>query len=340
MNANINTNTAAADLFADEALLASMLDDFIEPEVEVAEDKQELDIDLTNESAAPSSDAEILDDLFGDEPLANADDLAADLAAVTASIEKAESVKAIYEEQGEDDAFEHLFGGQPEADKPTDPAAAPAKKPKKAAAKKEDPTTVEEPQTASEEQPAQEPQSQVKEAAPKEPKAPRLTYVTNKKSEVLAQKLGSKASEYLLLEVADAALDEDGLKAKMDEVLEWQKEASAYERDISKADLYIKRKLLGAGCMAVALYTYRYQPERAREFWSGVAANDGLRKNDARARLIADMMERRLNSGLSRQTVFQPMLAWNAWNEGRELKIIKIAENTRLNLWGTPLEVK
>lgn len=227
MNANINTNTAAADLSADEALLASMLDDFIEPEVEVAEDKQELDIDLTNESAAPSSDAEILDDLFGDEPLANADDLAADLAAVTASIEKAESVKAIYEEQGEDDAFEHLFGGQPEADKPTDPAAAPAKKPKKAAAKKpknaaakkEDPTTVEEPQTASEEQPAQEPQSQVKEAAPKEPKAPRLTYVTNKKSEVLAQKLGSKASEYLLLEVADAALDEDGLKAKMDEVL-------------------------------------------------------------------------------------------------------------------------
>lgn len=130
------------------------------------------------------------------------------------------------------------------------------------------------------------------------------------------------------------------VEAKMDEVLEWQKEASAYERDISKADLYIKRKLLGAGCMAVALYTYRYQPERAREFWSGVAANDGLRKNDARARLIADMMERRLNSGLSRQTVFQPMLAWNAWNEGRELKIIKIAENTRLNLWGTPLEVK
>lgn len=130
------------------------------------------------------------------------------------------------------------------------------------------------------------------------------------------------------------------VEAKMDEVLEWQKEASAYERDISNADLYIKRKLLGAGCMAVALYTYRYQPERAREFWSGVAANDGLRKNDARARLIADMMERRLNSGLSRQTVFQPMLAWNAWNEGRELKIIKIAENTRLNLWGTPLEVK
>ena len=219
MNANINTNTAAADLSADEALLASMLDDFIEPEVEVAEDKQELDIDLTNESAAPSSDAEILDDLFGDEPLANADDLAADLAAVTASIEKAESVKAIYEEQGKDDAVDHLFGGQPEADKPTDPAAASAKKAKKAAAKKEDPTTVEEPQTASEEQPAQEPQSQVKEAAPKEPKAPRLTYVTNKKSEVLAQKLGSKASEYLLLEVADAALDEDGLKAKMDEVL-------------------------------------------------------------------------------------------------------------------------
>ena len=30
------------------------------------------------------------------------------------------------------------------------------------------------------------------------------------------------------------------VEAKMDEVLGWQKEASAYERDISKADLYIK----------------------------------------------------------------------------------------------------
>lgn len=128
------------------------------------------------------------------------------------------------------------------------------------------------------------------------------------------------------------------VEAKMDELLQWADEARMYEADIKVADNFIKRKLMGAGCMAVALMTYRHQPQRAHEFWHGLAEDDALPKHDPRKRLIADFMERRLNSGSAMQPVFQPMLAWNAWNEGRELKIIRIRDNTRLNLWGTPLE--
>ena len=128
------------------------------------------------------------------------------------------------------------------------------------------------------------------------------------------------------------------VEAKMDELLQWADEARMYEADIKVADNFIKRKLMGAGCMAVALMTYRHQPQRAHEFWHGLAEDDALPKHDPRKRLIADFMERRLNSGSAMQPVYQPMLAWNAWNEGRELKIIRIRDNTRLNLWGTPLE--
>lgn len=136
----------------------------------------------------------------------------------------------------------------------------------------------------------------------------------------------------------DAYVPARQVKSKMDALLEWVAEAKQYSADIAGADSHVKRKLLGAGCMAVALMTYRYQPQRAHEFWRGVAEDDALPKHDPRKRLLTDFAERRLNSGSAMQSVFQPMLAWNAWNEGRELKIIRIRDTTRLNLWGTPLE--
>ena len=96
--------------------------------------------------------------------------------------------------------------------------------------------------------------------------------------------------------------------------------------------------MCGAGVMAVALYTLRHQPARAHEFWHGVAGNDGLRKGDPRAALIADLLfNRTLNVGSHRQKVQQPALAWNAFCEGRDLKIIKCIDGAALTLWGTPL---
>lgn len=124
---------------------------------------------------------------------------------------------------------------------------------------------------------------------------------------------------------------------RMAEIGNWQLEAVKYERICATADPYIQKKLMGAGCMAVALYTLKHQPARAIEFWTGVAANDGLRKGDPRSRLIADMQERALSVGSVRQSVQQPSIAWNAWNEGRELKIIKCLNGAAISIWGTPM---
>ena len=55
-------------------------------------------------------------------------------------------------------------------------------------------------------------------------------------------------------------------------------------------------------------------------------AKDILRKNDPRATLFKDILTRALNSGSVRQRVQMPALAWNAFCEGRNLKIIKCIE--------------
>jgi hypothetical protein len=68
-----------------------------------------------------------------------------------------------------------------------------------------------------------------------------------------------------------------------------------------------------------------------------VAENDGLRKNDPRATLINDILTRMIGTGSIRQKVQQPAVAWNAFCEGRDLKIIKCLDGAKLTLWGTPL---
>lgn len=120
-------------------------------------------------------------------------------------------------------------------------------------------------------------------------------------------------------------------------VQEWAKEARLYEAIVKKAKKALLVKLRSTGMVAVALYTLRHQPSKAIEFWTGVAENDGLRKNDPRATLVYDILSRSLVSGSIRQKVQQPAVAWNAWCEGRNLSIIKCATENAITLWGTPI---
>jgi hypothetical protein len=122
-------------------------------------------------------------------------------------------------------------------------------------------------------------------------------------------------------------------------VREWSAEAKAFEKVLDRATIKgLRLKLCGSGVMAVALYTLRHQPKKAQDFWHGLAGNDGLRKGDPRATLLADLMfNRALNVGSHRQKVQQPAAAWNAFCEGRDLKIIKCIDGAALTLWGTPL---
>lgn len=55
---------------------------------------------------------------------------------------------------------------------------------------------------------------------PAQPKTPRVTFHGNKYSTVLADRLGGKLTETLVLETADALLEDDALKAQQAELLE------------------------------------------------------------------------------------------------------------------------
>ncbi|VVO79203.1 hypothetical protein PS870_01700 [Pseudomonas fluorescens] len=128
-----------------------------------------------------------------------------------------------------------------------------------------------------------------------------------------------------------------GFDFRLGKAYQWDAEARAFDEIIDKADTFLKRKLLRAGTMAVALYTLKHSRIKALEFWTGVAENDGLRKLDSRARLIADLSNRALTSGNIRQSVQQSTVAWNAFFQGRNLSIIKCLDGAAIVIEGTPL---
>lgn len=125
--------------------------------------------------------------------------------------------------------------------------------------------------------------------------------------------------------------------SRLEVISKWSKEAKEYEAITKLAKKGLGVKMRGTGVMAVALYTLRHQPSRAKDFWVGMAENDGLRKNDPRGTLINDLLTRSVGTGSVRQKIQQPALAWNAFCEGRDLKIIKCIDGASVTLWGTPL---
>lgn len=127
---------------------------------------------------------------------------------------------------------------------------------------------------------------------------------------------------------------------RMEAISEWATEAKEFEKIIKPAAPALKVKLMSSGPLAVGLYTLRHQPQRAKLFWDGIAKNDGLRRGDARSTLISDYLTRSVGTGSSRQRVQQTCLAWNAYCEGRDLKIIKCIEGAPITIWGTPVKAK
>jgi hypothetical protein len=127
-------------------------------------------------------------------------------------------------------------------------------------------------------------------------------------------------------------------QARMKVVTDWANEAKTYSgiTEVARRGLY--ERLKKTGPVAVGLYTLRYQLAKAKEFWTGVANDDGLRKGDPRKTLINDLEERGLRTGSVRQRVQQSSLAWNAFCEGRDLKVIKCVTDAPIVLWGTPLK--
>lgn len=135
---------------------------------------------------------------------------------------------------------------------------------------------------------------------------------------------------------ADQSLDARDREGRLSDMADWRDETLTYEAIAATADKATQRSLWTQGVMASALYTLRHQPKLAREFWGGLAANDGLRRNDPRACLLADFRNRNTNTGSIRQRVQRVSVAWNAYAEGRDLRIIKCVDGAVIRFAGTP----
>lgn len=120
-------------------------------------------------------------------------------------------------------------------------------------------------------------------------------------------------------------------------IVEWKDEVVQYAEIVNNAHHSIREKLYRGGTMAVALYTLRHQPKKAYDFWMGIAEDDGLRKHDPRKVFLIDMMDRRAGTGSGSKTALQAAKAWNAYYQGRDMKILKIAPNEEIKIAGTPM---
>lgn len=87
---------------------------------------------------------------------------------------------------------------------------------------------------------------------------------------------------------------------------------------------------------SVALVTLKYQAEKAREFWSGIALDDGLKRSDPRKTLLNWLSEHPMASNMSEPHLRACAVAWNAWYEGRSLTVIKANGDGPVIILGTP----
>lgn len=118
----------------------------------------------------------------------------------------------------------------------------------------------------------------------------------------------------------------------------WVKEAAVYQSIIAEAySSKHKTRMVSSAVMSIALYTIRHQHAKAVPFWVGVANGEGLKRGDPRKTLIADFDNRAITGGSPDGRLLPVSIAWNAWFQGRDLTIIKVAPNAAFTLAGTPL---
>lgn len=105
----------------------------------------------------------------------------------------------------------------------------------------------------------------------------------------------------------------------------WWPTVKQFSDALSEGEHRIRRILCSGGPMAVALLTLRDQEVKADPFWRGLANNDGLKKNDARAAYL-----RFLNVGKGRLGAFASAkaasLAWNAFYADKPLEYIRLVD--------------
>jgi len=89
--------------------------------------------------------------------------------------------------------------------------------------------------------------------------------------------------------------------------------------------------------ITVALQTLRYQRQRAMEFWTSVANDDGLRKGTPE-RTLLDGLRRKSFHGQNDEGLVIVALAWNAFYTRRPIIALKPNQTKHLYIEGTPID--
>lgn len=127
------------------------------------------------------------------------------------------------------------------------------------------------------------------------------------------------------------------IDARMEACTPWWDEARLYDQVLGGASGTLKRKLMVGSVVAVALVTLKHQREKAKEFWSTLAANDGLRKGDPRHTLVNFLLTTH-DKGSGEQHMAACAAAWNAFLGRRSLIAIRPTSPVKIN--GTPFDGK
>lgn len=117
----------------------------------------------------------------------------------------------------------------------------------------------------------------------------------------------------------------------------WWGYAAELEAILQLAPSSVKKRLLNAQAVAVALVLLRDQPEEARAFLTGIAEDDGLRRDDPRKAFLIDLAGRQWR----RQSLDGSLTmayAWNAFFLRRPLSQLKVLQNSRFRLEGTAFD--
>lgn len=125
---------------------------------------------------------------------------------------------------------------------------------------------------------------------------------------------------------------------RTNDVKKWLEEGQAYAACLAGCTNEIQILLSRAPVVAVALATLRYQRGPAETFWSRIAADDGLSKESPEGSLLRWLRANRVNQ-VGQQVIYARYVAgaWNAYYEGRALKLLKIADpSAPVVIAGTP----
>lgn len=133
--------------------------------------------------------------------------------------------------------------------------------------------------------------------------------------------------------VQESITDEMRFKA----IREWIPEGRTFWGAAEGAQVSLTQAFTRLAVPAVAIVTFRYQPEKAFEFWSSVAQNDGLRKG-LPAHTLIDFLHRHKAEGAAKSFYSRSVAtAWNAFYEGRPLSLIKVINpSAPMKISGTP----